>query len=172
MSATIPVLLCGRVIMRFFRELMIGDGIDRIIGRIIRICFRAWFRKYLPLRIPKLVILHRRLLMELAIMAFRGVGIRIIGGFGLGVRRFSRMPILLGLLIVSLVRKHCQFGKLSVKLLMRLIENTLHKPYWPMKDMVVGLALFKITWINTWDRHLTLNYKLIKVDFYKLMQYK
>jgi hypothetical protein len=67
--------------------------------------------------------------MELAIMAFRGVGIPIIGGFGLGARPFSHMPILLGLLTVSLVRKHCQFGKLFVKLLMRLIENTLHKRY-------------------------------------------
>ena len=76
-------------------------------------------------------------------MDFKEVGMYIIGVFGLVDLPFSHILPLLDLLIVSLVRRRYQSGKLSVRLLMKLIESTPLKYYLLMKDMVVDLVLFK-----------------------------
>ena len=76
-------------------------------------------------------------------MDFKEVGMYIIGVFGLVDLPFSHILPLLDLLIFSLVRRRYQSGKLSVRLLMKLIESTPLKYYLLMKDMVVDLVLFK-----------------------------
>ena len=76
-------------------------------------------------------------------MDFKEVGMYIIGVFGLVDLPFSHIFLLLDLLIVSLVRRRYLSGKLSVRLLMKLIESTPLKYYLLIKDMVVDLVLFK-----------------------------
>jgi len=83
--------------------------------------------------------------MVLAIITFKEGETSIIGEYG-QVGHLSKVIFKqLGLLIASSVLKPSQFGKLFVKLLMRKIETTSQKLFYPINDTTADLVLFKVT---------------------------
>ena len=82
-------------------------------------------------------------------MVSKEEAISTTGVYGLADHRLNHMLMLLDRSTVSLVRKHCPFGKQSHKLLMKQTESTSQTCSYHMKSTAADSALCNLTSAST-----------------------